>query len=83
VLSISPGFVLVFFFFFLFKFLVYFCVSLCFFVFSGKGLLAIVKATKATVLMGLSAQPKTFTKEVIEELAKNTDSPIIFALYVT
>lgn len=39
-----------------------------------------VKVLKPTMIVGVSAQPKKFTKEVCEEMAKNNDRPIIFAL---
>ena len=43
-------------------------------------LLDVVKSVKPTILMGLSGQPQTFTKEIIQEMHKHTDRPVIFAL---
>jgi malate dehydrogenase (oxaloacetate-decarboxylating)(NADP+) len=45
-----------------------------------SSLVNIVKGTSATVLIGVSAQPQTFTKEVIEAMGKNAERPVIFAL---
>ena len=39
-----------------------------------------VKALKPTAILGLSGQPATFTREVIEAMAKINQRPIIFAL---
>ena len=39
-----------------------------------------VKALKPTAILGLSGQPGTFTREVIEAMAKINERPIIFAL---
>ncbi len=41
-------------------------------------LLDAVKSTGATAIIGTSTIPKSFTKHVIEQLARNTDRPIIF-----
>ena len=43
-------------------------------------LLDVVKELKPTALLGLSGQPQTFTKEIIEAMAKINKRPIIFAL---
>ena len=43
-------------------------------------LLDAVKALKPTALLGLSGQPQTFTKEVVEAMAAHNERPIIFAL---
>lgn len=43
-------------------------------------LLEAVKVFKPTAIIGVSAQPKTFTKEVIEEMSALNERPIIFAL---
>jgi malate dehydrogenase (oxaloacetate-decarboxylating) len=40
----------------------------------------VVKKVKATVLIGTSAQPHTFSKHVVNAMAQNTQSPIIFPL---
>jgi len=39
-----------------------------------------VKTLKPTAILGLSGQPATFTKDVIEAMAECNDRPIIFAL---
>ena len=43
-------------------------------------LLDAVKALKPTALLGLSGQPQTFTKEVVDAMAEFNERPIIFAL---
>ena len=43
-------------------------------------LLDAVKALKPTALLGLSGQPQTFTKDVVEAMAAINERPIIFAL---
>ncbi len=43
-------------------------------------LLEVVEKVKPTILMGLSGQPGSFTKEVIQEMSKHVDRPVIFAL---
>jgi malate dehydrogenase (oxaloacetate-decarboxylating)(NADP+) len=43
-------------------------------------LLDAVKALKPTALLGLSGQPQTFTREVVEAMAAHNERPIIFAL---
>ncbi|EMC99463.1 hypothetical protein BAUCODRAFT_63154 [Baudoinia panamericana UAMH 10762] len=45
-----------------------------------KSLLDIVKAVKPHVLIGTSTKPKTFTKEVVQEMARHVERPIIFPL---
>ena len=45
-----------------------------------KDLLQIVRDFKPTALMGLSGQPKQFSKEVLEEMCKHCKRPIVFAL---
>jgi malate dehydrogenase (oxaloacetate-decarboxylating) len=40
----------------------------------------VVKYSKATVLIGLSAQAGAFDKQLIKTLASNTERPVIFAL---
>ncbi|KAH9260607.1 hypothetical protein BASA81_001074 [Batrachochytrium salamandrivorans] len=40
----------------------------------------ICKLTGATALIGVSAQPNTFTKQVCEQMASNCERPLIFAL---
>lgn len=39
-----------------------------------------VRAIKPTGIIGVAAQPKTFTKEVLEEMARINERPIVFAL---
>ena len=43
-------------------------------------LLDAVKALKPTALLGLSGQPQTFTKDVVDAMAEINERPIIFAL---
>lgn len=45
-----------------------------------KSLLDVVKEVKPHILIGTSTQPKTFTKEVVQEMAKHVERPIIFPL---
>jgi malate dehydrogenase (oxaloacetate-decarboxylating) len=48
---------------------------------NGKITLAdTVKNAKPTILIGTSTQPKAFTKEIVREMCKHTDRPIIFPL---
>jgi malate dehydrogenase (oxaloacetate-decarboxylating)(NADP+) len=46
----------------------------------GASLLEAVKLTKPTVLLGLSAQANVFTEEIIREMAKNCEHPIIMPM---
>lgn len=43
-------------------------------------LLSVVKEVKPHVLIGTSTKPKAFTEEVVKEMAKHVDRPIIFPL---
>lgn len=43
-------------------------------------LLAVVKEVKPHVLVGTSTKPKAFTEEIVKEMAKHVDRPIIFPL---
>jgi malate dehydrogenase (oxaloacetate-decarboxylating) len=45
-----------------------------------KNLQAIIKEVKPHVLIGTSTRPGSFTKEVVQEMAKYVDRPIIFPL---
>lgn len=45
-----------------------------------KSLLDVIKQVKPHVLVGTSTQAKTFTKEVVQEMAKHVERPIIFPL---
>ncbi|NQV19717.1 MAG: NAD-dependent malic enzyme [Armatimonadetes bacterium] len=45
-----------------------------------KTLLEIVKSIKPTVLMGVSKQTGAFDEQVVREMKKHVDTPIIFAL---
>ncbi|HEX3280124.1 MAG TPA: NAD-dependent malic enzyme [Pyrinomonadaceae bacterium] len=40
----------------------------------------VIKNVKPTILIGTSAQPGVFTEEIVRELAKHVDQPIIFPL---
>lgn len=52
--------------------------------FDGKGdmtnLVDIVKATKATIIVGTSTHAGAFTKEVVKAMCKNTKRPVIFPI---
>lgn len=43
-------------------------------------LLDVIKAVKPTILVGVSGQGQAFTKDIIQEMHKYVDQPIIFAL---
>jgi malate dehydrogenase (oxaloacetate-decarboxylating) len=45
-----------------------------------KSLLEVVKQVKPHVLIGTSTQPGAFTKEVVQEMSKHIDRPMIFPL---
>ena len=45
-----------------------------------KSLLEVVKKVKPHVLIGTSTKPRSFTKEVVQEMAKHVERPIIFPL---
>lgn len=46
----------------------------------ASGLLDAIKIFKPTAIIGVSAQPKAFSKEVIEEMCVLNERPIIYAL---
>jgi len=46
----------------------------------GSQLLEVIKKVKPHVLVGTSTKPKAFTEEVVKEMAKHVDRPIIFPL---
>ncbi|KKY13450.1 putative nad-dependent malic enzyme [Phaeomoniella chlamydospora] len=45
-----------------------------------QNLLEVVKEVKPHVLIGTSTKPKSFTKEIIQEMAQHVERPIIFPL---
>lgn len=45
-----------------------------------KDLLSIVREVKPHVLIGTSTKPKAFTEEVVKEMSKNVERPIILPL---
>ena len=45
-----------------------------------QDLLSVIKEVKPHVLIGTSTKPKAFTEEVVKEMAKHVDRPIIFPL---
>ncbi|MDR2539505.1 MAG: NAD-dependent malic enzyme [Chlamydiales bacterium] len=47
---------------------------------SSISLLKVIKQVKPTILIGVSAQEKAFTKEIVTEMGKYVENPIIFPL---
>ncbi|PYH42180.1 NAD-dependent malic enzyme [Aspergillus saccharolyticus JOP 1030-1] len=45
-----------------------------------RDLLAVVKKVQPHVLIGISTKPKAFTEEIIREMAKHVETPIVFPL---
>lgn len=43
-------------------------------------MLSVVKEVKPHVLIGTSTKPGAFTKEIVQEMAKHVERPIIFPL---
>ena len=46
----------------------------------GTDLLSVVKEVKPHVLIGTSTKPKAFTENIIREMAKHVEHPIVFPL---
>lgn len=47
---------------------------------SHISLLEVIKHVKPTILIGVSAQAKAFTKEIVTEMSRHVEDPIIFPL---
>src|SRR5262245_6449449 len=47
---------------------------------AGLDPVAVIRAFEPTVLVGATAQPGTFTKEMIREMAKHVERPLVMAL---
>ena len=47
---------------------------------TGKSLIEVIKTVKPTILIGLAACGGLFTQEILEEMARINERPVIFAL---
>ena len=47
---------------------------------SSRALLDVIKKVKPHVLIGTSTRPRSFTKEIVQEMVKHVERPIIFPL---
>jgi malic enzyme len=47
---------------------------------SPRDLLAVVSAVRPTVLIGTSGEPATFTEDVIREMARGVERPVVFPM---
>lgn len=47
---------------------------------TGRDLLSVVKQVQPNVLIGTSTKPGAFTEEIIREVAKHVERPIVFPL---
>ena len=47
-----------------------------------RNLEEVIKNVKPTALIGAAAQPKTFTKEIIEEMTRNNERPVSVSYYL-
>src|SRR6266496_2680152 len=47
---------------------------------SPRDLLAVVKAVKPTVLIGTTGEPGTFTEEIVREMGRHVERPVIFPM---
>jgi malic enzyme len=45
-----------------------------------RDLLAVIRAVKPTVLVGTSGEPRTFTEDVIREMARHVERPLVFPM---
>jgi len=45
-----------------------------------RDLLAVVKAVKPTVLIGTTGEPGTFTEEIVREMGRHVERPVIFPM---
>lgn len=48
--------------------------------FGGTGLLDVIRNVKPHILIGCSTAPGTFTQDVVQEMARHVDRPVIFPL---